>query len=99
MCVGGCVRVCVCRGVLCGGCNLSVHGFHHREVMRMAEATNDGVRERKCPYRGKRRCVRVREVNSERTCLFERHRGRLLYVDGACRRELNEGMVLLVLGI
>ena len=26
---GGCVCacVCVCRGVLCGGCNLSVHGF------------------------------------------------------------------------
>ena len=22
-----CVRACVCRGVLCGGCNLSVHGF------------------------------------------------------------------------
>ena len=22
-----CVRVCVCRWVLCGGCNLSVHGF------------------------------------------------------------------------
>ena len=30
VCVWGvraCVRVCVCRGVLCGGCNLSVHGF------------------------------------------------------------------------
>ena len=37
MCVGGWVRVCVsvfvfvcvcaCRGVLGGGCNLSVHGF------------------------------------------------------------------------
>ena len=46
---GACVCVCVCRRVLCVGCNLSVHGFHHREVMCMAEATNDGVRERKCP--------------------------------------------------
>ena len=33
VCVGGRVRacvhvsVCVIRGVLCGGCNLSVHGF------------------------------------------------------------------------
>lgn len=49
LCWGGCVHVCVCRRVLCGGYNLSVHGFHHREVMCMAEATNDGVRERKCP--------------------------------------------------
>ena len=48
VCWGG-ACVCVCRGVLYGGCNLSVHGFHHREVMCMAEATNDGVRERKCP--------------------------------------------------
>ena len=65
----------------------------------MAEATNDGVRERKCPQRGKRRCARVRVVDIERMCLFERHQGRLLYIDGACRRELNEGMVLLVSGI
>ena len=57
----------------------------------MAEATNDGVRERKC--------VRVRGVNIERTCFFKRHQGRLLYIDGACRRELNKGMVLLVSGI
>ena len=34
-------------------------------------------------------CVRVRGVDFERTCLFERHRGRLLYINGACRRELN----------
>ena len=27
VCVLGGVRVCVCRGVLGGGCNLSVHGF------------------------------------------------------------------------
>ena len=65
----------------------------------MAEATNDGVLERKGPWRGKRRRVRVRGVDIERTCLFEKHRGRLLYIDGACRRELNEGMVLLVSGI
>lgn len=38
----------------------------------------------------------MRGVDIERTCLFERHRGRLLYIDGACRRELNKGMVLLV---
>ena len=43
--------------------------------------------------------MRVRGVDIERTCLFERHRGRLLYLDGACRQELNEGMVLLVSGI
>ena len=43
--------------------------------------------------------MRVRGVDIEITCLFERHRGRLLYIDGACRRELNEGMVLLVSGI
>ena len=42
--------------------------------------------------------MRVRGVDIERTCLFERHRGRLLYIDGACRRELNKGMVLLVSG-
>ena len=65
----------------------------------MAEATNDGVRERKCPQTGKIRCVGVRGVDIERMCLFERHRVRLLYIDGACRRELNEGMVLLVSGI
>ena len=65
----------------------------------MAEATNDGVRERKGPYRGKRRCVRMRGVNINRTCLFERHQGRLQYIDGACKRELNEGMVLLVSGV
>ena len=41
----------------------------------------------------------MRGVDIERTCLFERHRGRLLYIDGACRRELNKGMVLLVSGI
>ena len=52
-----------------------------------------GARE-KMPIGGKRRCVRVRGVDIERTCLFERHRGRLLYIDGACRRELNKGMVL-----
>ena len=33
----------------------------------------------------------MRGVDFERTCLFERHRGRLLYIDGACRRELNKG--------
>ena len=48
---------------------------------------------------GKRRCVRVRGVDIERTCLFERHHRRLLYIDGACRQELNKGMVLLVSGI
>ena len=46
----------------------------------MAEATNDGVRERKGTQRGKRSCVRVRGVDFETTCSFERHRGRLLYI-------------------
>ena len=32
----------------------------------------------------------VRGVDIERMCLFERHQGRLLYIDGACRRELNK---------
>ena len=41
----------------------------------------------------------MRGVDIERTCLFERHRGRLLYIDGACRWELKKGMVLLVTGI
>ena len=57
-----------------------------------------GARE-KMPVGGKRRCMCMRGVDIERTCLFERHHGRLLYIDGACRRELNKGMVLLVLGI
>ena len=65
----------------------------------MEEASNEGVRERRGLYRGKRRLVRMRGVDIEITCLFERHRGRLLYIDGACRRELNKGMVLLVSGI
>ncbi len=56
-----------------------------------------GAREKRPVEREEK--VRVRGVNIERTCLFERHRGRLLYIDGACRRELNEGMVLLVSGI
>ena len=55
--------------------------------------------ERENARREGREGVRVRGVDIERTCLFEGHQGRLLYIDGACRRELNKGMVLLVSGI
>ena len=55
-----------------------------------------GAREKMPVEREDKVCVRVRVVDIERTCLFERHRVRLLYIFGACRRELNKGMVLLV---
>ena len=74
VCVGGaCVRVCVKKSFRWRNYFKCVW-LHRREVMCMAEATNEGVRDRRCPWRGKRRCVHVRGVDIERTCLFERHR-------------------------
>ena len=65
----------------------------------MTGATNEGVRERKGPWgRDEKVCARERSRHRENVFVRETP-GRLLYVDGACRRELNEGMVLLVSGI
>ena len=42
--------------------------------------------------------MRVRGVDIERMCLFERHRGRLLYIDGAGRREIKRRYGLIGFG-
>ena len=56
------------------------------------------AREKMPVEREEKVCARERS-RLERTCLFKRHQGILLYIDGACRQELNKGMVLLVSGI
>ena len=82
MCVLGvraCVCVCVFRRVLCGGCNLSVHGFHHREVMCMAEATNDGVREKMSVEREEKVCARESSRHRENVFVRETPRKTTIY--------------------
>ena len=77
--LGGGACVCVCRGVLCGGCNLSVHGFHHREVMCMAEATNDGCERENARREGEKVCARERSRHRENVFVQETPRKTTIY--------------------
>ena len=79
MCVGGvraCLCVCVCRGVLCGGCNLSVCGFI---IVYDRGHQRGGAREKRPVEREEKVCARERSRHRENVFVRETPRKTTIY--------------------